>query len=285
MKKVMFCLFFLGCLLSHVYSSETSYRVVTDWLNVRESPSIDSNVLGVVQMNDEVIVLSVANNNWAQVIFDGEVGYLSKNYITPIDNNVEEGEKEEEDFRLALLIIILLFLPLVIGILLGIQKKITVYRDYSDLAKTFSLFLVPVLAMVLFFDPEGKNAYSTLLFITIGIYFVSMFAWTIKSTYIDNNKNIYHTLLSLYVKLPLSFIFINYLISFFSKEKPGQRTIQEILRDKLTAAAILLFVLKLVRFKKWKHRPGDDDTIDGLSERIKTEYDKYKKYDKDRKIE
>ncbi len=282
MKKAVYFLFFLG-FLSNVYSSETRYIVVTDWLNVRESPSIDSNVLGVVQMNDEIVVLGFANNNWAQVMFDGEIGYLSKNYIEPIDNNIEE--KEEEDFKLALLFVFLLFLPLVIGIILGIQKKIIVYRDYSDLAKTFSLFLVPVLVLLLFFGSEDKNAYSTLLVIAIGVYFILMLFWIIKSTYIDNKKNIYHTFLSLYVKLPLSFIFINYLITLFSKEKPGQRTMQEIVKDKITAAAILLFVLQLVRFKKWKYRHGDHETSDELSNKIKKEYENYKKYDKDSQIE
>lgn len=63
---------------------------VDDSLNVRESGSVDANILGTVSDGDELALLSdAAQNGWYQVSYNGGTGYVSADYVKVIDVTVE----------------------------------------------------------------------------------------------------------------------------------------------------------------------------------------------------
>ena len=63
---------------------------VDDSLNVRESGSTDSNILGIVENGDELALLTeTEQGGWYQVSYNGGTGYVSEEYVKVIDVTVE----------------------------------------------------------------------------------------------------------------------------------------------------------------------------------------------------
>ena len=263
---------FLMLLGFSIYSNNQHYTVIVDRLNVRESPYIEAKVLGVIEMDQRVNVIGFANDEWARIMFQKRAGYIHKDYITKVEKSIQSNS---EDSDLALWILLIMVIVLIVGIVMGINNTIMVYRDYADLTKTFALFLIPILGLLYFSNREGVDNYSIFLYIGFGLYMLVMLGWIIKSTYNDN-KDILYTLLALYVKLPLSWIFLNHLLGFFQKEKIGEKSLKQIIREKITAAVILLFLLQLVRHKVWVYSPKKQYVENDLAETIKTRYESLK---------
>jgi hypothetical protein len=136
---------------------------------------------------------------------------------------------------------------LLIGIILGFTKTITVYRDFADLTKVFMLVLAPIGLFYLLGDKIDNKILRNSL---IGIESL-LLVWIIVTTYLDN-RNIFKTLLALITKIPLGVIFAIYLINLISPggSKRGQRR-----QSRGIAAIILLFLgpilFGLVRNRVW----------------------------------
>ncbi len=136
---------------------------------------------------------------------------------------------------------------LLLGIILGFTKTITVYRDYADLTKTFMLVLAPVGLFYLLGDKINENILLNILFVIEGIILI----WILVTTYLDN-RNILKTLLAFITKVPLSIIFAFYLINLVApmRSDRGKRS-----QTRGFAAVIMIFLAPilygLVRNKEW----------------------------------
>lgn len=67
---------------------------IDDGLMVRTKPGTDADIYGVLPKGDEVEVLSVGDDGWACIDYEGEDGYVSTDYIT-IEFKIDEGETME----------------------------------------------------------------------------------------------------------------------------------------------------------------------------------------------
>lgn len=68
---------------------------IEDGLNVRKEPNMDAPLYGVLPKGDEVEVLSVGEDGWACIDYEGEDGYVSMDYVT-IEFKIDAGETMEE---------------------------------------------------------------------------------------------------------------------------------------------------------------------------------------------
>lgn len=74
--------------------------VTTVTLNVRKEPSLDAPILGLVPIEEELVVLD-ETDGWVQVDIEEGLGWVSKDYVTLHTEFVEAESKEEEEARLA----------------------------------------------------------------------------------------------------------------------------------------------------------------------------------------
>ncbi len=68
---------------------------VEDGLNVRMEPSTDAGVYGVLPAGEQVEVISVGEDGWACVDYEGQDGYVSMDYVS-IEFQIDEGETMEQ---------------------------------------------------------------------------------------------------------------------------------------------------------------------------------------------
>ena len=74
--------------------------VTTTTLKVRTEPSLDAPVLGLVPLDDELVVLD-ETEDWVEVDVEEGTGWVSKDYVSLHTEFVEAESKEEEEARLA----------------------------------------------------------------------------------------------------------------------------------------------------------------------------------------
>ena len=74
--------------------------VTTTTLKVREEPSLDATVLGLVPIQDQLLVTEELDN-WVKVNIEEGDGYVSLDYVTLSTEFVKAESKEEEEARLA----------------------------------------------------------------------------------------------------------------------------------------------------------------------------------------
>lgn len=67
---------------------------INDGLKVREEPSLEAGVYGVLPKGDEVEVLYVGEDGWACIDYEGSDGYVSTDFIT-IEFKLDAGETME----------------------------------------------------------------------------------------------------------------------------------------------------------------------------------------------
>ena len=67
---------------------------IDDGLKVRKEPNTEAAVYGVLPKGDEVEVISIGEDGWACIDYDGKDGYVSTEYIT-IDFKIDAGETME----------------------------------------------------------------------------------------------------------------------------------------------------------------------------------------------
>ena len=57
-------------------------------VNVRSGPGTDFDKLGKLAESDIVTMEGICDNEWVQIDFDGESGYVSMGYVKPVDESV-----------------------------------------------------------------------------------------------------------------------------------------------------------------------------------------------------
>ena len=102
------------------------------------------------------------------------------------------------------LIFIGLLIPIVAGIVMGFLNKIVIFDNYDDLGLTFLMFILPV-PMIYIYGFLGKSQYTLYFFLFIEILIL---CFILYKSFINNRKNIFYTLLALYTKIPLSFLYL-----------------------------------------------------------------------------
>lgn len=107
---------------------------------------------------------------------------------------------------------------LLLGIILGFTKTMTVYRDFADLTRVFMLVLAPIGLIYILGDKIDNRILRN---IYIGIEGL-LLLWIIATTFMDN-RNIFKTLLVLITKIPLGVIFAIYLVNLISPSGKNRR--------------------------------------------------------------
>jgi len=133
---------------------------------------------------------------------------------------------------------------LLLGIILGFTKTITVYRDFADLTKVFMLVLAPIGLFYILGDKIDNRILQNIFFGIEGILLV----WIIVTTFIDN-RNIFKTLLALVTKIPLGVIFAIYLVNLISPSGKNRRQSRGISGIVMLFLGPILF--GLVRNRVW----------------------------------
>ncbi|MBE5884418.1 MAG: hypothetical protein E7291_08415 [Lachnospiraceae bacterium] len=75
-------------------------KVTTTTLKVRTEPSLEASVLGLVPIDDELVV-SEETEGWVEVDIEEGIGWVSADYVELYTEFVEAESKEEEEARLA----------------------------------------------------------------------------------------------------------------------------------------------------------------------------------------
>lgn len=79
----------------------TTYAIVnTTTLKVRQEPSLEASVLGLVPIEEELVVVEELDG-WVKVAIEEGDGYVSRDYVNLRTDFVHAESKEEEDARLA----------------------------------------------------------------------------------------------------------------------------------------------------------------------------------------
>lgn len=74
--------------------------VTTTTLFVRSEPSLEASIIGMVPIEDELVVLD-ETDGWGEVDIEEGIGWVSKDYVTLHTEFVQAESKEEEERRLA----------------------------------------------------------------------------------------------------------------------------------------------------------------------------------------
>jgi hypothetical protein len=143
---------------------------------------------------------------------------------------------------------------LLLGIILGFTKTITVYRDFADLTKVFMLVLAPI---GLFYILSDKIDNRILRNIFIGIEGL-LLLWIIVTTFIDN-RNVFKTFLALITKIPLGVIFAIYLVNLISPSGKNRRQSRGISGIVMLFLGPILF--GLVRNRVWVFNKKQENVL------------------------
>lgn len=69
-------------------------KVTADALNVRKSASTESDILGMVEENDKLALLSdTPQDGWYQVQFEGGPAFVSEDYVQVVDITMEQYQQ------------------------------------------------------------------------------------------------------------------------------------------------------------------------------------------------
>jgi hypothetical protein len=136
---------------------------------------------------------------------------------------------------------------LLIGVILGFTKTITVYRDYADLTKVFMLVLAPIGIFSILGDKVESKIINNILLVIESLIIL----WILVTTYLDN-RNIFKTILAFITKIPLGVIFAFYLVNLIS---PHGNSMGKRSKSRGLAGLILIFIgpilYGLVRNRVW----------------------------------
>ncbi len=131
---------------------------------------------------------------------------------------------------------------LVVGIFLGAgqNRKIIVFKDYDDLGLTFLIPVAFFLIQIIYHWCGGTGPW--------GLYLASAVAALLALkmlavTFIENGRNPLKTLVALYVKLPLSIIWILNLITLLN---PGGKSAQQRRAARGQALVILTLLTPII---------------------------------------
>lgn len=109
--------------------------ISTSDLNLRNGPGTSYDPIGVIKKGDTVTLLDNSESYWAELEFQGKIGYSARKYLERIDTIEEDTNELEEESSSAWLILgitgLILFLVLRKRRKKEVSKKKTEKRDYS----------------------------------------------------------------------------------------------------------------------------------------------------------
>ena len=143
------------------------------------------------------------------------------------------------DYWLTLLLISWLMI-VVLGVILGIKQRITVFRNYNDLGLAFLVTLSPM-ALGYIFSLVTGGLDSFAVYTIIGIETL-LLGWIVIRTFQDNNSLVL-TLVALVTKISLSFLFI---INFLNFVAPRGETMAKRASVRHLALTFLLIITPIV---------------------------------------
>lgn len=131
------------------------------------------------------------------------------------------------------------FLVIIIGVILGLAGRITVFRNYTDL---FLVFVTGLGMIGTFFVAGGAREQLPVLALAVGGVTLCLAFYVIGRTYVDNPNPIYFVI-ALTTKLALSVLFLVNLIGFIA---PKGRTGSDRAANRRNSLIFLLLVAPLV---------------------------------------
>ena len=141
----------------------------------------------------------------------------------------------------------------IIGIILGLTKKITVFRDFNDLALVFVFISSPVfLVQILrFFSDEMVIKILVYFFVALEV----LILLTIVFRTFQDNSNPVFSIIALLIKIPLSFLFITNFLDFIIPPSKSSQNIKVRKRALNWLLFLTPLIIALVRDKKGIFNP------------------------------
>jgi hypothetical protein len=215
---------------SDLYSLKSSQKLMSE-------QNTNSQLLQELTMGDTLKLVSKLDG-WDKVqTMKGTEGYIVSGSLSELTNPNEMpiGGK----------ILLITLIVIVIGVILGFTKFVTIYRDYNDLALTFGI--VAVLLISLPFSAQLGNAaykYPVAPYISIGIDAILLLWMLIRAI---KQNNVFAGVLAFIVKIPLVIVFLYYVFKMLSAER-----VKDKVSGGVKAGLLALLMNGLVKTKEWK---------------------------------
>lgn len=76
----------------------TYYAVSKGGLNIRKGPSTDYDIIGTLAYGDSVSITGKTDNNWYQILYNNNTGYVSSKYVSedPVTEEIDTPEEPEQ---------------------------------------------------------------------------------------------------------------------------------------------------------------------------------------------
>lgn len=129
-----------------------------------------------------------------------------------------------------------------LGVILGWNEKIVVYRNYNDLAIVFASGVCTYCAFLVGFSFASTSSGMAVLSASLVLVSISLIIYLTVRTFLDNRSLIW-TLIALVTKLTLSILFLFNLLSLLS---PSGKTQRERSRDRSSALVWLVVITPVV---------------------------------------
>ena len=177
---IMLTLLCLFCIMPDAMA-DTNYTANTT-INIRAKADKSGKVLGKVQAGDIISVSSI-EGDWAAIDFNGKTAYVSKEYITKVEEEepaVEEEKKEGWSWGTILLIVLAVYVvfKLIKKLLFSVVTRTVLAKNEAELeadrirmALSSAMAERPVASSSVYTEPKAKMSYTKLevRYITDGI--------------------------------------------------------------------------------------------------------------------
>ncbi|MCR5033340.1 MAG: SH3 domain-containing protein [Lachnospiraceae bacterium] len=90
------CLLFPLKGLAFSVTEKTGFVEATTGVNVRSGPGKEYDALGTMQQGEQLPVTGITDNDWFEVKFRGEKGYVYASYVKELSGESKEGKASEE---------------------------------------------------------------------------------------------------------------------------------------------------------------------------------------------
>ncbi len=129
-----------------------------------------------------------------------------------------------------------------LGVILGWNEKIVVFRNYNDLAIVFASGICIYCAFLVAFGFSGNSTSMVMLSISLVVLSIGLVCYLVIRTFLDN-RSILGTLLALITKLTLSILFLVNLLSLLS---PSGKTQAQRAKDRASALVWLIVIAPVI---------------------------------------
>lgn len=134
----------------------------------------------------------------------------------------------------------------VVGVILGLKSKITVFRNYSDLALCFGIPVLVLLELALAAGLGPKGNVPILVFVALAV--CALLVMIIWRTWSDN-RNPVGFLIALVTKLPLAILFVLSVVDFVAPKGTSVQRASARRRGFITLLLLTPLIYGLVRDK------------------------------------